>query len=442
LGDGRWRPRITTGYRTNKETGKREQIQQNFPIFEANSPKEAQKHLAALVAEVDAGEPIQPSNETVEEYFTRWLRDEIQPPATAVNTWKCFKFAIENHIIPALGFHRLQDLKRGHVKTFLRDKEQEKVKRRRDGRTLSRGTVRLLRDVLHTALDDALQADLIRRNPAALHDKQRRKRRRQAGVETNRQRPKVKAWTEQQQRSVIAAARALDDARRERFTVDSLQMSALVRFAFDTGMRLREVLGTKWSDFSPPPKEWTAVNLDTVTLTVRRQLANSNTNAVDNADRLDAGEDETDPLVAMFGVTKSAKERTINLTSDTVAALRTHYTNQQMFRMKNGTVYNNHGLVFAKEQGYRKETPGRPFPPTDLDHLFRQIVASAKVPAFSFHSCRHSCATTMLLKGVSPVVVAEHLGHATTAITLKVYAHCLPAAQHEAARVRERALRA
>jgi integrase len=286
--------------------------------------------------------------------------------------------------------------------------------------------------VLHTALADALEDDLIRRNPAALRDKQRRKRRRhEAGHERASSRPRPKAWTEAEQHALVDAARTFGE-----------QLYALVVLALDSGMRRNELLGLMWSDFAPHPREWKEANLDDVTVTVRRQLSlvGAHDGAIDNAERLDRGDDNTDWRQAMFGLPKSGKERTINLAAGTVAVLRAHFRHQQEFRLANSGAYKGIGLVFARELGYRREAPGRPIPANVLDRQFKKVVAAAKVPTLTFHSCRHSVATTMLLNGVAPVVVSKHLGHSNTTVTLMIYAHCLPAAEKDAAKTRGRVL--
>jgi hypothetical protein len=48
------------------------------------------------------------------------------------------------------------------------------------------------------------------------------------------------------------------------------------------------------------------------------------------------------------------------------------------------------------------------------------------------YDLRHSAATIALAAGVSPKVVSEQLGHASTAFTLDTYAHVLPHMQDEA----------
>jgi hypothetical protein len=61
------------------------------------------------------------------------------------------------------------------------------------------------------------------------------------------------------------------------------------------------------------------------------------------------------------------------------------------------------------------------------------ILEIAGVPRLRLYDLRHSAATLALAAGVSPKVVSEQLGHASTAFTLDTYAHVLPHMQDEAA---------
>jgi integrase len=49
----------------------------------------------------------------------------------------------------------------------------------------------------------------------------------------------------------------------------------------------------------------------------------------------------------------------------------------------------------------------------------------------TFHDLRHTCATLLLGKGVSPLRVAQRLGQSTTRTTLDVYAHVLGSDEDE-----------
>jgi integrase len=54
-----------------------------------------------------------------------------------------------------------------------------------------------------------------------------------------------------------------------------------------------------------------------------------------------------------------------------------------------------------------------------------QTRAGRRRPRVTFHELRHTAASLMLTAGVSPVVVARQLGHASSAITTSVYEHLL-----------------
>ena len=74
--------------------------------------------------------------------------------------------------------------------------------------------------------------------------------------------------------------------------------------------------------------------------------------------------------------------------------------------------------------------------PINADYLakhFRSILDVAGLPRIRLYDLRHSAATIALAAGVSPKVVSEQLGHASTAFTLDTYAHVLPHMQDEAA---------
>jgi len=63
--------------------------------------------------------------------------------------------------------------------------------------------------------------------------------------------------------------------------------------------------------------------------------------------------------------------------------------------------------------------------PDTVSALMGKLVRAAGLPAARLDDLRHLHATTPLLVGVPVHVVAARLGHADSAITLRVYAHVL-----------------
>ena len=56
----------------------------------------------------------------------------------------------------------------------------------------------------------------------------------------------------------------------------------------------------------------------------------------------------------------------------------------------------------------------------------RRRMRKHKIRAFRLHDCRHTFATLAIASGQSLRFVADQLGHASPAFTLKTYAHALP----------------
>ncbi|MCQ6286615.1 tyrosine-type recombinase/integrase [Bacillus cereus] len=68
---------------------------------------------------------------------------------------------------------------------------------------------------------------------------------------------------------------------------------------------------------------------------------------------------------------------------------------------------------------------------TTLDRKYSQYVDKAKVKKILLHEFRHSHASYLINKGVSPLVVAQRLGHSDVATTLNTYSHLYPSKQAE-----------
>ncbi len=119
--------------------------------------------------------------------------------------------------------------------------------------------------------------------------------------------------------------------------------------------------------------------------------------------------------------------------------LRKHRRQQVADRLLAGDAWQELGYVFTTGLG-------RPVPPDTVTNLMSVLIRQYNEPAIPggrgrprqelprpanalpsarLHDLRHVHATTLLLAGVPVHVVAERLGHADPAITLRVYAHVI-----------------
>lgn len=69
---------------------------------------------------------------------------------------------------------------------------------------------------------------------------------------------------------------------------------------------------------------------------------------------------------------------------------------------------------------------------TTLDRKYASYIQKSKVKKILLHEFRHSHASYLINKGVSPLVVAQRLGHSDVATTLNTYSHLYPSKQTEA----------
>lgn len=90
---------------------------------------------------------------------------------------------------------------------------------------------------------------------------------------------------------------------------------------------------------------------------------------------------------------------------------------------------------FAQVRSWQTEGPGTPLisedgswmRPSELSGWFRALKARLGLDqALTFHSLRHTYATTLLMAGADPKSVSEQMGHADVAITLRIYGHVIP----------------
>jgi integrase len=91
-----------------------------------------------------------------------------------------------------------------------------------------------------------------------------------------------------------------------------------------------------------------------------------------------------------------------------------------------GSGYRDSDLVFARENG-------DPVHPDYFSQTFDRTVKRLGLPKIRLHDLRHTHATLGLKAGVPIKVMSDRLGHATTAFTMDVYTHAIPAVEHEAA---------
>ena len=101
----------------------------------------------------------------------------------------------------------------------------------------------------------------------------------------------------------------------------------------------------------------------------------------------------------------NASSRTLPLDEGLAAVLRAVRKRQTEERLALGGAYGDGDYVACDEAG-------RPYHPDTLSKRWSKLVKDAGVRHINLHSARHTCGTTLHLRGVPLSVVAAWLGHA------------------------------
>src|SRR6266571_1407258 len=318
-----------------------------------------------------AGTLVEPSKLTLGAFLDEWLpamAGNLEP-----NTHEVYGHYARAYVKPRLGHVRLQQLTATDLRAFYTELAASGGRR---SQGLKPKTVKNVHALIHRALEDAVDQGLMTRNVAALRSARPPKlEKTERGV-----------WTPENLR-VFLTAMAAD------------RLAALWLLLATTGLRRSEALGLPWR----------AIDLESGQLTVMQRLVTV------------AGK----PTIRL-GTKSPAGRRSIALDPATVAALKAHRPRQLEERLACGEGWQDHGLVFTREDG----TPLRP---TQLTRMFARLAREAGLPDLTLHGLRHTYATASLQAGVPVKVVSQRLGHANTAITSDLYQHVLKAMDADAA---------
>lgn len=344
-------------YRIPDGTGK-------YRTASAKTNKEAIRKRDELRKQIESG-VTSDSNQTVDHYLHKWLAWQINSRDLAPSTIQRYTEYIDLHIKPAIGSVPLKKLTGPRVQD-MEDALLKKVSNR--GRPLTHATVKNIHIMLRKALKDAYRSHLVISNVTDMFDP-----------------PKVKAkkttpWTQEEARRFLATAHAQED-----------RLEALWLLALSTGLRSGEALALHWTD----------INFKTGECTIRQsQRSVTGKGAQLRKTKTDAG------------------QRVLNLTPDTLAALKAHQTRQKAEKLAAGADWENaDGRVFVRPNG-------RPLDGRSMPRLYlRPLMRAAEVPLIRFHDLRHTAGSLMAELGENPRAIADTLGHSNPSFTMTRYVH-------------------
>jgi integrase len=340
------------------------------------------KSKAAVVARVkelekerDEGNVRKPGQGwTVEAWLNHWL-ENIARPHLRHTSYSAYRVAVNKHLIPGIGAHKLHKLEPEHLERFYQ-------------RMIASGskpaTAHQAHRTVRAALGEALRRRHINSNPAGVAKPPR------VGDEN------IEPY------SVEDAQRIMSEAAKRR-------NSARWAVALSLGLRQGEALALRWADLDLDAKQlrvkWTRLR------PIYRHGCGG------KCGRPAAGyclsRVQTNPLV---GETKSrAGKRAIGLPDQLVELLRQHRAAQDEERRKARQMWSDGDWVFAS-------ATGEPLNPNTDYHEWKALLERAGVREARLHDARHTAATMLLALGVPERAAMGIMGWSSTAMAAR-YQH-------------------
>lgn len=373
--DGKWHGRVTVGVKDDGRPDRRH--------IERKTEAEVISAVRDLEKQRDAGK-VRKSGRgwTVENWLRHWL-ENIAAPTVRPNTLVGYSVAVNNHLIPGIGAHKLDKLQPEHLERLY---AKLATKKTRKGTEFKPARIHQIHRVVRTALGEAARRNHITSNPAKLAKPPR--------IPDE----EIIPFTKEEAAKVLAAA-------------DSFRNGARFVIALTLGLRKGEALGLKWRD----------IDFEQRTLTVRRTVQRL---------KWKHGCEEANPCGRSHGgycpqrrgggmvvaeVKSAAGKRSIGLPAQLLSVLAEHRERQDEERRNAGNLWHDEDWVFPNHVG--KPTHIR------IDHdTWKSLLRRAGVRDARLHDARHTAATMLLALGVQQRAVMDVMGWSETSMT-KRYQH-------------------
>lgn len=329
--------------------------------------------LVKFKTEVEAGEYIAPEKMTLENFVIEWEK-KYASKELSETTLLSYLSHIRNHILPALGHKRIDQIKPVHIISML-----DEIKRVNDTeRPLSMRSKQDVYLAIRNIFERAVEWQIIKSNPVK-----------------NVKKPKL---TSQKEISVYdeSEVEALFTAAAE----EPFHWRVFLTLALAAGLRRGENLALEW------PK----VNFDEGTIDISQIIVKGLNGAIIK-----------DPK------TKRSK-RIVSLPSSVIEELKLFKLHWKKEKLKLGELWieDQHEWLFCNLDGTH-------FYPTTPTTWWRRFTKRANVRFIRLHDLRHTSATLLINQGVHAKIISERLGHSDIRVTMNTYGHALQKADQEAA---------
>lgn len=337
--DGRYSARY------NSQSGKR--IEKYF-----DKKEEAKRWLAQAKYDEEHSNIAAASNMTFDAWFHYWV-EVIKGKTVRYNTIRNYNERYEHNIKEYLGHMMLSDIKPLHCQQVLNAMEEK----------YAGSTIEQVRITLHTTFKDAVDNELIPKNPM-------------------KKSVKLPKPIEKKQR-------VLTKEEQDKFLKAAEKSSYYDQYLFllQTGMRAGELMGLEWGD----------CDFENRKIKIQRTMEHRYPNKIfETGDPKSESGKRTIPMSQIaYDILQKRKKENAN------ASVVVEQFKDNVFLNRNG--------IPTKNSVY--------------DNALKVICEKAGIEPISMHTLRHTFATRMVESGVLPKVLQRMMGHSNFQTTMNLYVH-------------------
>ncbi|MFJ7753187.1 tyrosine-type recombinase/integrase [Peribacillus muralis] len=348
-------------------------------IEQKMTPKQLKEFLefeyAKFKQEILAGEYITPDKMLFAQFIEEWQK-KYASKELSETTVSTYSNHLKNHILPAIGHMRIDQIMPMHIITLL-----DGMKRVDDpSKPLATRTKQDTYLAIRNVFERAVEWQFIKSNPV----KSVKKPRNIDLVEKE-----VNVYDQEEVQLLLLAA------EKEPF-----HWKIFLTLALTAGLRRSENLGLEWDN----------VNFKEGTIDIKQVVVRGRNGSVIKSPK-----------------TKNSK-RLISLPPSVVDELKRYQLlcRKERLRMGEKWIVKDRDWLFFNEDGTN-------FYPTTPTTWWSRFIKRAGVRFIRLHDLRHTSATLLINQGVHAKIISERLGHSDIRITMNTYGHALRSADQAAA---------
>jgi Phage integrase family. len=387
-GKNRWQLEVDLGSYIDPKTGEKKR-NRKYKTIKAKNQKEAETKLAQFIAELTGGGYFEPEKINFVEFVQKEWLPKCGKERLSHTSLDVYIRLLENRILPAFQYLRLDQIKPKHIVDFLHNLREDGM--RLDGKEgpLSDSSIEYHYRVLNNIFNFAVEMQFIKESPLK-------------NVPAPKRRPKkVEVYTLEETQKLL-----------ECLNNEPLHWQIVIKLAVTTGMRRSELFGLEFKHFDYENRIVHVEQALTYTKDGGFQI---------HEIKKGNGEANKRDIVISEALIPDIKKLELLRKKERLAATKPLWRDGK---------YN---FLLAHENG-------KPYNPSSIKNWWKRFIKRHNLKYINIHALRHTSATLLINQGVHAKIISERLGHADIQTTMNIYGHFLRQADEKATQKLDEAL--